>query len=129
MAKPKGQTPNLFRNRPTEDEPKMDTTPLEMPVGYMTPTPLQDLIAKMVREAVAVETGDEVETMEEANDLEVEDEDLLLDFSPYELQDVPDDLRGSTGDDQPVPDPKVTEPADEPLQESSDAPTPENPEG
>lgn len=80
-----------FRGRPPEEEPKeLDTTPLEMPVGYQQPTPLQDLIAKMVREAVESEKEEEFETIEDADDFEIED-DELLDFSPYELVELEED--------------------------------------
>lgn len=66
---------------------RLDTTPVEMPLGASRPTPLQDLIARMVREAVAVEKGEEFESWEESEDFEEEDPDTL-DLSRYELQDV-----------------------------------------
>lgn len=69
---------------------KLDTTPIEMPLGACRPTPLQDIVARMVREAIAVEAGEEPETWEESNDFEEEDPDIL-DFSPYELQELPDE--------------------------------------
>ena len=78
----------LFRSgiRP---EKKMDRTPVEMPLGYCEPTPIQEIIARMVREAVAIERGEEFETMDEADDFDMPDEDDgLLDMSPYELTEI-----------------------------------------
>lgn len=80
---------SLFRGRPIEEEPKLDTTPIEMPVGFKRPASLADMVARMVRDAVAKEKDDEFETMDEANDFELDDiDDELLDFSPYELTDL-----------------------------------------
>lgn len=79
--------PNLFRGRPVAEEKPMDTTPVEMPMGYITPTPLHDLIASMVRQAVEEEKDDEFETIEEADDFDMPD-DELLDMSPYEFDDL-----------------------------------------
>ncbi|AXL15099.1 hypothetical protein [Microviridae sp.] len=69
------------------DPEELDDTPIEMPIGSMRPTPLQDLIANMVREAMVAEAGDEFETMDEASDFEEEDPDVL-DMSPYTLTDL-----------------------------------------
>lgn len=68
-------------------ERQLDTTPVEMPLGASRPTPLQDIVARMVREAVAIEKGEEFETWEEQNDFDEEDPDTL-DLSPYELQEI-----------------------------------------
>ena len=89
MAKRKAKA-GLFGTASPKDQQKLDTTPVEMPLGYRTPTPLQDLIASMVREAVALETGEDFETPEEADDFEVEDEELL-DLSPYEITALQDE--------------------------------------
>jgi hypothetical protein len=111
---------STFRSRPVEDEPKLDTTPVEMPIGFSAPTPLADMIARMVREAVAKEEGDEFESMDEANDFELDDiDDELLDFSPYELHDL---------------EPEFEDPPAEPAQTPSEAPQetitpPEDPKG
>lgn len=82
---------------------KLDTTPIEMPLSAMRPTPIQDIIARMVQNAIQIEKGDEYETQEEANDFEEEDTDLL-DLSPYTLKAI---------EDEPIqaPEPKE-EPAD-----------------
>ena len=78
-----------FRGRKPADETKvLDTTPMELPAGYTRPRPLSDVIAQMVREAIEVEKGEEYETPEEADDFDMDDEDLMLDFSPYELTDL-----------------------------------------
>ncbi|AXL14875.1 hypothetical protein [Microviridae sp.] len=118
-------------DRPTRygspDPEMLDTTPIEMPLGAMQPTPIHELIARMVRQAVQAETEEEHETFDEANDFE-EDDDTLLDMSPYTLQDMePDDWQppefqspetessqGDSPSDPPTgdpPDPNAEEPA------------------
>lgn len=64
-------------------EEELDTTPIEMPLGACRPTPLQDLIAMMVREQVQQSTDEEFGTIEEEDDFEEHDPDTL-DLSPYE---------------------------------------------
>lgn len=62
--------------------------PLEMPFGACRPTPLEELIARMVRQEVMSRTNSEPETFEESNDFEDDDDPDLLDISPYELTEV-----------------------------------------
>lgn len=81
---------NTFRSRlPEEEEKVLDDTPIEMPAGYSVPTPLTDLIATMVREAVQSEQKESFETPEEADDFDIDD-DELLNLSPYELTELED---------------------------------------
>lgn len=93
---------------------QLDNTPVEMPFGSCRPTPLQDLIARMVREAVQAEKGDEFETFEESNDFEEEDPDTL-DLSRYELQELPRELVEdfSIEEDDPDPAPETGDPPDQ----------------
>lgn len=100
MPKRKLDPLSTFRGRKLTDEPKkLDTTPMELPAGYSRPRPLSDVIASMVREAIEMEKGELYETPEEADDFEMEDEDLLLDFSPYELTDL--------AEEEPLPKPTL----------------------
>lgn len=70
----------------------VDMTPIEMPLGACRPTPLQDLIASMVRSHMQAESGDEFGTPEDEDDF-YEDDPETLDMSPYEqLMVEPDDL-------------------------------------
>jgi hypothetical protein len=69
------------------DPEKLDDTPIEMPLGARRPRPLQELIARMVKEAVEDETGEEFDDIEEEDDFEEEDPDTL-DFSPYEFAEI-----------------------------------------
>lgn len=94
----------------------LDDTPLEMPLGARRPTPLHDIIARMVRDAVSQETGDVWETPEEADDFEEEDPDTL-DFSPYEFDELSEEFF------DPPEDPVPPEP-----QQTGDAPDPNEPE-
>lgn len=81
---------------------EMDETPVEIPIGLSRPTPLQDIIAKMVRQAVEAERGEEFETPEESDDFEPEDENLM-DFSPYELQDTAEEFILDDPSSDPTP--------------------------
>lgn len=81
----------MFRARPAGKEKPMDTTPIAMPMGAMHPTPLADLIARMVKQAVEQEKQEEFETMEESDDFEMDDDDLL-DLSPYEFNELTDEF-------------------------------------
>lgn len=68
----------------TNDEP-----PMALPLDCKTPTPLHQLIARMVQQHVQAETEEEHETFEEANDFDVPEEgDPLLDMSPYTLHEL-----------------------------------------
>lgn len=80
----------LNRMGKPEDVEMLDTTPVEMPLGFGRPTPLQDMIANMVRQAVELEKGEEFESPEESDDFEEEDPDLL-NISRYTLQELDDE--------------------------------------
>lgn len=97
---------NIFRGR-TTPEKILDTTPVEMPLGYSTPTPLQDLIASMVHDAVTAENNQEYETPEEADDFEMPDEGLL-NMSAYTFDELEDEypIEQSDPDPEPIPDPE-----------------------
>lgn len=78
----------------------------EMPVGYTRPTPLQDLIASMVREAVIQEKGEEMETLEESDDFEDVNPDVL-DMSPYTIPEATEEFPI-----EPDPEPPQSPPAE-----------------
>ncbi len=62
----------------------VDQTPVEMPLGYRTPEPLQSLIQRLVRVESANAQREGKETFEEADDFETgEDEPMMT--SPYEM--------------------------------------------
>ena len=75
---------------PQGDPENLDTTPVAMPAGYCRPTPIQEILARMVKEAIEVERGEEFETEEEADDFEEEDP-AVLDMSPYTFENIQDD--------------------------------------
>lgn len=67
------------------DPEKLDTTPIEMPLGMRRPRPLTEVMAEMIRNHVLDQKSSaEFETWEEANDFEADDLELL-DFTKYEL--------------------------------------------
>lgn len=95
------------------DPENLDTTPIEMPLGACRPTPIQDLIARMVRQAIVEEKGIEPETWEESDDFEEEDPDTL-DFSRYELLDIGEEpaIKDFNPDPDPVPPVETGDPPD-----------------
>lgn len=105
----------MFRSRGSDPEP-CDPNPVEMPLGYCRPTPLQDMIANMVRQAIEIEKDDNYESIEEADDFE-EESDELLDLSPYTFDDVVEELQSPA---QLEPDPTPTPPPTPPTGDSPD---------
>ncbi len=105
---------------PNGDKEDVDTTPLAMPMGYAIPTPLHELISRMVRQAVELETGEEMETETEADDFE-EESDELLDMSKYEFVEIQEDYVA------PEPE-REAEPEPEPEPPTGDLPDPDAPE-
>lgn len=75
----------------------LDTTPLEVPVGLKRPPTLHEMIALHVRSAVFAQKVSDMglETEEEANDFEVDGDDLEeLPVTPHEIAaQVGDDVR------------------------------------
>lgn len=120
MPKMKIDVFKIFRGRKPADEPKkLDTTPLELPAGVTAPRPLADVIARMVRDAIQEEKGEEFETPEEADDFDMDD-DELLDLSPYEMTDLTEEeplpkptLRVDTSEDEPDEDKPKEAPQEE----------------
>ena len=122
----KSKKPKPFARMAGGPDKPLDTTPVEMPLGASRPLPLQDIIARMVRDAVQQEQGEEFESWEDSDDFEEEDPDVL-DMSPYTFQDLQDETPISAmeppqeGDNPPPqeapqemtgdqPDPNATEP-------------------
>lgn len=71
-----------------------DPTPVEMPLGWSRPKPLQDLIKDMIRVEMsrqAVAAG--FESFEEADDFEVDDSDGDDMLSQYELTPMQEEFR------------------------------------
>lgn len=114
----------IFRGRKPEDEPKkLDPTPVALPAGYTVSRPLSEVIATMVQQAIADEKEEEYESLDEADDFDM-DEDELLDLSPYELSEL--------HDEDPIPETIEEPPEDQDLDKTpSEAPQEKNtpPEG
>lgn len=96
-----------------------DPIPVAMPIGYTRPTPIHDLIAKMVRQAIIDEKGDEFESIEEADDFEEEDPDTL-DLSPYTLTEL--------NEQEPLQREPERAPRPEPPSPTGDTPNPDESE-
>lgn len=84
-----------------------DTTPMEMPVGFNRPLTLQEQIARMVRNAVEMERGDDFGSWEDEDDFEEEDPNTL-DLSRYELQELQEHENLSNYGIEPEPMPQET---------------------
>jgi hypothetical protein len=81
----------------------LDTTPVEMPLGYEKPESLSDMIARMIKTAniQAAKTG-KIETIEEADDFDCDDDEPEL-VSNYQMSDMQEDQPW-----QPIPKPTPT---------------------
>lgn len=82
-AEPSPNSMVVRMGKPSDVE-ECDPTPMEIPLGAKRPIPLNEMIARFIRDEVQRESAEEFETLEEADDFEPEDEDLL-DLSPYEM--------------------------------------------
>lgn len=111
----------IFRGRKPEDETKkLDLTPVELPAGYTVHRPLSEVIAGMVQQAIIDERKEEFETLDEADDFDMDD-DNMLDLSPYELTELQEhyeepDPTPPSADPQPrseAPQETITPPEDE----------------
>lgn len=111
-----------FRGSPVTKE--YDPTPVEMPVGYTHPPSLQDLVARMVRQAIEEEQGEEFESIEEADDLEVTDENLLTMPSDYEIDELTEEEPIAGLLEEPDPDEPPPAPAEQDREDPGDDPSP-----
>lgn len=95
-----GKTPAHWGGNPKPEA--LDPTPMEIPASCQTPTPLNEIIARFVQQEVNERENQGVESWEEADDFE-EDEHMLLDFSPYELKEIPPLEEGTAEALDPAP--------------------------
>lgn len=63
-----------------------DPTPMELPLGYERPEPLEHMIARMIQANSRLAAKQGLETEEEANDFEIDDDDKLV--SKYEFTEM-----------------------------------------
>lgn len=124
MAKLKQKVPaHWCKNSGPE---KLDTTPIEMPIGTIQPKTLAEMVRDMVRQEQFLEE-DEVETWEEANDFEVpESEHDLMDMSAYQFTDLDEEWPTGLPEDPPeLPEePQAAVAAETPKQEEERDPAP-----
>lgn len=52
----------------------LDQTPVALPIHYDRPEPIHQRVRRLVLEALAAQTGKDVETLEDANDFEIPDD-------------------------------------------------------
>lgn len=68
-----------------------DPRPVEMPIGYEHPEPLESMIARMVRLESERAGQQGLETFEEADDFDVDDDEGEL-VSPYQMSTMQEEL-------------------------------------
>lgn len=66
-----------------------DPTPIELPVGFEHPEPLEEMIARMIRVAGQNAAREGFETFEEADDFDVDDDETIE--SEYQLKEMKDE--------------------------------------
>lgn len=85
----------------------IDPNPVEMPgAGYKKPETLESIVARLLKtREIDKALNEGTETPEEADDFELEDPDMSLDMTPYELPEVIPESPESYEQLDPVPDP------------------------
>lgn len=111
---PRASLPNRYTHPGSEEFNNGEAVAL--PVGYIHPTPLEHLIATMVREAVQSEAGDQFDSPEDADDFEPDQDNGLLDTSPYTIEEVQEEVFAAEPPASPpqTPSEAAPEPAGEP---------------
>jgi hypothetical protein len=84
----------------------LNSTPMEMPMGYEAPESLESMVARMLHEDRVRQSAQGYDSPEEADDFEDEDPDFLLDMSRYELPETVPEVAVAYDQLDPVPDPK-----------------------
>jgi hypothetical protein len=91
---------------------EQDGIPVEIPLGFSTPETLEQQISRLVR-AYTADTGNEVESLDEANDFAIPGED-----EDYEEEDyIVDNMEQAMNNNLPRP---VSEKQDEAVPSSTD---------
>lgn len=65
-----------------------DKTPVELPLGYNAPEPLELMIARLIRASTIHAVRNGMESFEEADDFEVEDAEGETVLSNYEVKEM-----------------------------------------
>ena len=76
------------------DPEDLDRTPLELPLGSCRPRTVNEIVAMMLQQHIDRGEQEGHETWDEANDFDLEEDDLLLPLSQYELQELRPDESG-----------------------------------
>lgn len=63
-----------------------ETTPVELPIGYNTPEPLEQMIIRLVRHESQRAAKQDKETFEESDDFDDEDHDVISDHQFTDMQ-------------------------------------------
>jgi len=98
-----------------------DKTPIALPLNYSAPEPLEQMIARLIRQQSALAPARGQETFEESDDFDVEDDHELK--SPHQFTDMQEEhldfpTRKETEIPAPLPE-KVVEPEQKPTPEKA----------
>lgn len=95
------------------DQEEQNGVPVEIPLGFSTPETLEQQISRLVR-AYTAETGNEVESLEEANDFSIPGEDEDYEEDDY----IVDNMEQAMNSSLPRP---VSQKQDEAASTSADS--------
>lgn len=114
----------------------LDQTPVSLPIHYDRPEPIHLQIRRMVLEAMAAQTGKDVETLEDANDFEIPDDPSSFDTEytepdldpPPALQYTPEEIAAAKAAVEALRASKTTpEPSTSPSVDPAPQPAPSEP--
>lgn len=89
-----------------------DPRPLEMPAGMSRPATIEEQIQRYVRGALSRMASEQgAETFEEADDLNVDDDEADDFLTPYEVHVMAAELKGKDASNLDEPEPQLAEPA------------------
>lgn len=94
------------------EQEEQDGIPVEIPLGFSTPETLEQQISRLVR-AYTADTGNEVESLDEANDFAIPGEDEDYEEDDY----IVDNMEQAMNNNLPRP---VSEKQDEAVPSSTD---------
>ena len=114
----KNKRPVLHERFHIPPDPPLNQDPVAIPSGYGKPKSLQEMLATMVRDYVQMEREEGFENWDEANDFEPEEDEDLLDVSPYTFSDL-------QADDYEPPSDAPETPIPASLEETGDPPNPD----
>lgn len=100
-ARAAARSPEHWGGRPDPEVNSM--TPVEIPFDACIPTPLHEIVARLVRQQVEQEQSQEFETLEESDDFTLTDPEDILPTSGFELTQLQEDEEFETPPEPEAP--------------------------